>query len=412
MVFYYWYIYDVIFFNILQTYGGLSMDCFMQRLDELFEEMVILRRHFHMWPELSHEEKETPAYIANYLRALNIEVREGVGGRGVVGKLIGTIDGPTIALRADFDALAIQELNEVTYKSKVNGVMHACGHDGHTAALLVLAKVLSEQRKNLKGTVVFIFQHAEELAPGGAIAMIEDGCLDGVDVIYGAHLWSPTPLGQILTCSGAIMAAADRFEIIIEGKGGHGAQPHEAIDPIVVASQFVVQLQSIISRAVDPLKSAVVSVGHMEASNPFNVIAQRVELKGTVRTFDEQIRTLIEQRIEQMLQGGSIATGTTYTYRYVRGYPTVVNDPKQAQFILQMAEELMETTAAIETDPLMIGEDFAYYLQHVPGAFFLVGAMPVSGVHYPHHHPRFNFEEKAMLHSAKVMLQAVLHNSN
>ena len=388
------------------------MDKLMERLEQSFEEMVTLRRHFHMWPELSHQEQDTPVYIANYLREIGLEVRESVGGRGVVATLHITSQGPTVALRADFDALAIHELNDVPYKSKVDGVMHACGHDGHTAALLVLAKVLSEQRQHLHTNFVFIFQHAEEVAPGGALAMIEDGCLDGVDVIYGAHLWSPTPLGQICTCPGPIMAAADRFEIVIEGKGGHGAQPHEAIDSIVTASQFVVQLQSIVARAVDPLQSAVVSIGHMEASNPFNVIAQDVSLLGTVRTFNEQIRQMIEQRIEQLLQGVCLASGATYRYRYVRGYPPVVNDPEQALFILDVAQQVKETTHSIQTTPMMIGEDFAYYLQHVKGAFFLVGAMPESGQFYPHHHPRFNFEEKAMLHSAKVMLQAALTFDN
>ena len=209
------------------------------RLDTSFEEMVALRRYFHERPELSHQEVHTPAYIAQYLKELGLEVQEGVGGRGVVAKLKGIFDGPTIALRADFDALAIQELNDLPYKSKVNGVMHACGHDGHTAALLIVAKVLSEFKEQLKGEIVFIFQHAEELAPGGAISMIEDGCLDGVDAIYGAHLWAPTSLGTVMSCGGPIMAAADRFEIIIEGKGGHGAEPHEAIDSIVMASQFI-----------------------------------------------------------------------------------------------------------------------------------------------------------------------------
>lgn len=387
------------------------MNVFIDRLEQLFEEMVTLRRYLHEWPELSHEEVKTPLFIANYLRDLGLDVREGVGERGVVATLKGALPGMTIALRADFDALAIQELNEVPYKSKVDGVMHACGHDGHTAALLIVAKMLSELREHVKGTVVFIFQHAEELAPGGAKAMIEDGCLDGVDVIYGAHLWSPSPVGEISTCTGAIMAAADRFEIIIEGKGGHGAQPHDAIDPIVAASQFIVQLQSIVSRNIDPLKSAVVSIGHLQASNPFNVIAQQVELKGTVRTFDQQERMFIQERIEQLLKGVSIASGTTYSYRYVEGYPPVINDANEATFILQIAEEINQTKQALEIAPMMIGEDFAYYLQHVPGAFYLVGAMPTSGKHYPHHHPMFDFEESAMLHSAKVMVQAVMQKN-
>ena len=385
------------------------MDNLFQRLDAHYEEMVTLRRYFHQHPELSHQEVHTPAYIANYLRELGLEVREYVGERGVVATLKGRHTGPTVALRADFDALAIQELNDVPYKSIVDGAMHACGHDGHTASLLVVAKVFTELREQLRGNIVFIFQHAEELAPGGALAMIEDGCLDGVDVIFGAHLWAPSAVGEMMTCAGPIMAAADRFEIVIEGKGGHGAQPHEAIDPIVIASQFVVQLQSIVARAIDPLKSAVVSVGHMEASNPFNVIAQQVSLMGTVRTFDEADRAFIEERIEQLLKGVCYASGAKYEYRYVRGYPPVVNDPQQARFLMDVAMEVDATKCVIDMQPMMIGEDFAYYLQHVKGAFYFIGAHPEDATDgYPHHHPMFNFEERAMLHSAKVLALSVV----
>ncbi|RKJ59958.1 amidohydrolase, partial [Butyricicoccus sp. 1XD8-22] len=212
--------------------------------------------------------------------------------------LRGAKPGKTVALRADFDALAIQELNDLPYKSKVEGVMHACGHDGHTATLLGLAKVLKDMQEELAGNVVFIHQFAEEIAPGGAKPMIEDGCLDGVDVIFGTHLWATTPLGDVWVKNGPIMAAADRFEIEVKGKGGHGAEPHNSIDAILLGSQFITQLQTIVSRRVNPLKQAVISVGHFEAINPFNVIADTAILKGTVRTFDEEIRTFIESEIE------------------------------------------------------------------------------------------------------------------
>ncbi|MEG0258348.1 MAG: amidohydrolase, partial [Lysinibacillus sp.] len=260
-------------------------------LDAYYEEMVEIRRHLHAYPEISFEEVETPAYIAAFHKELGHEVRENVGGSGVVATLRGAKPGKTVALRADFDALAIQEENDVPYKSKVDGKMHACGHDGHTATLLGLAKVLNTMQQELQGNIVFIHQHAEEIAPGGAKPMIEDGCLDGVDVIFGTHLWAPTPLGDILVRDGAIMAAADKLDIVLTGRGGHGAEPHHSVDAVVLASQFVMNAQQLVSRRVDPLKSAVLTIGHFEAINPFNVIAERVVLKGTVRTFDEEIRT-------------------------------------------------------------------------------------------------------------------------
>lgn len=385
------------------------MEHLLTKLELGFEEMVSIRRYLHANPELSFQEVHTPAYIANYHRELGLEVREGVGGRGVVATLRGAKPGKTVALRADFDALAIQELNDLPYKSKVDGVMHACGHDGHTATLLVLAKVLTEMKEEIEGNIVFIHQFAEELAPGGAKPMIEDGCLDGVDVIFGTHLWAPTPLGEIWVRQGPIMAAADRFEITINGVGGHGAEPHNSVDAILIASHFVTQLQSIVARRINPLKSAVISVGHFEASNPFNVIAGKVELKGTVRTFDEDIRTQIEKEIEVLLKSVCEGAHATYDYTFFKGYPPVVNHPEETKFLAEVASQINEVEHVIECDPLMIGEDFAYYLEKVPGTFYITGAKdPSWETAYPHHHPRFNFDEKAMLIAAKTLGLATL----
>ncbi len=284
-------------------------------LDANYNEMVGIRRHLHEYPELSFEEVETPSYIATFHRELGHVVREGVGGRGVVAILRGGKPGKTVALRADFDALAIQEENDVPYKSKIAGKMHACGHDGHTATLLGLAKALNAMRDQIEGNVVFIHQHAEEVAPGGAKPMIEDGCLEGVDVIFGTHLWAPTPLGEILVKDGAIMAAADKVEITVQGKGGHGAEPHHSIDAVTLASQFVVNAQQLVSRRIDPLKSAVLTIGHFEAINPFNVIADRVVLAGTIRTFEEEVRIQMEQELEAVLNATCLAFGASYEYR-------------------------------------------------------------------------------------------------
>ena len=383
------------------------MDQLLTKLQHYFEEMVIIRRYLHEYPELSHEEIQTPAYIAKFHRELGLEVREQVGTRGVVATLRGAKPGKTVALRADFDGLAIQELNEVPYKSKNDGVMHACGHDGHTAALLVLAKVLTELREELSGNIVFIHQHAEELAPGGAKAMIEDGCLNGVDVIFGTHLWAPTPLGEVLVRDGAIMAAADRFEIVIQGKGGHGAEPQHSVDAIVVGAHFVTQLQTLVSRRIAPLQSAVVTVGHFEAINPFNVIADTVKINGTVRAFDEQVRTQLKEEIETLLKATCLGMHAKYDYAYLDGYPPVINHIEETHFITQVAEQINAVEKVVVCPPFMIGEDFGYYMQHVPGTFFFTGAKnPQWETVYPHHHAKFDFDERAMLIAAQVLGEA------
>jgi amidohydrolase len=379
------------------------------KLESNFEEMVAIRRYLHEHPELSHEEVHTPAYIAKYHKELGLEVREGVGQRGVVATLKGGKPGKTVALRADFDALAIQELNDIPYKSKVDGKMHACGHDGHTATLLVLAKVLTEMQENLEGNIVFIHQHAEELAPGGAKAMIEDGCLDGVDVIFGTHLWAPIPLGEIHLRDGAIMAAADRFEVTIQGKGGHGAEPHNSVDAIVVGSQFVTQLQSIISRRLDPLQSAVITVANFEALNPFNVIADQAKLSGTVRTFDEAIRQQVKMELEHLLKSICEGMHATYQFEYFDGYPPVINHVEQTQYIKTVAQQIVGEQNVKTCPPYMIGEDYGYYMEHVPGTFFFTGAKhPEWETVYPHHNARFNFDERAMLVAAKLLGEATL----
>lgn len=378
-------------------------------LEYLYEEIVEIRRHLHQYPELSFQEVETPRYIAEFHRKLGIEVREGVGGRGVVATLKGAKQGKTVALRADFDALPIQEENNIEYKSLVDGVMHACGHDGHTATLLGVAKALSSMKDELKGTIVFIHQHAEEMHPGGAIAMIEDGCLEGVDVIFGTHLWGDEPLGQILYKEGPITAAADQFEITIKGKGGHGAQPHLTRDSILIASQVVVNLQQIVSRRVDPLDQAVVSIGSFEATNTFNVIADKVYLKGTVRTFKKEVRKLIEEEIERVVKGTCLAGNAEYELHYVHGYPATVNHIEETQLIAELASKINGVTKVREYEAQMGGDDFAYYLEHVPGTYFFTGALsPESKEIYLHHHPKFNFDESAMLIAAKTLTFATL----
>ncbi|MEC0986104.1 M20 family metallopeptidase [Bacillus safensis] len=380
-----------------------------ERLDEHYEEMVEIRRHLHMNPELSFQEEETAAFIASYYDTLQIPTRTKVGGHGVLAFIEGASPGPTIALRADFDALPIHDEKDVPYKSTKPGVMHACGHDGHTATLLVLAKILHTHRDQLKGKIVLIHQHAEEYAPGGAKPMIEDGCLDGVDVIFGTHLWSSEPCGTILYKSGNFMAAADRFSIQIQGKGGHGAQPHLTKDAVLIGSQIVANLQQVVARKVNPIDSAVVSVGGFVAENAFNVIADSAVLTGTARSFEESARHIIEREIEQVVKGVCQMHDAAYTYEYVRGYPAVKNHPKPTEYIAGIANQTEGVTEVKEAETQMGGEDFAYYLQHVPGTFFYTGAMPENSQDvYPHHHPKFDINEKAMPIAAKVLANAVL----
>lgn len=385
------------------------MDKLYRLLEEGFDEMVEIRRHLHQYPELSFEEVETPKLIAEYHEKLGHEVRTGVGGRGVVAVLRGAKPGPTIALRADFDALPIQEENDISYKSKVDGVMHACGHDGHTATLLGLAKALNRMKEDLQGCVVFIHQHAEELIPGGAIAMIEDGCLDGVDVIFGTHLWANCPLGEIGYRTGPFMAAPDRFDIKIQGYGGHGSQPELTKDSIAIAGQLIVNMQQIVSRRVSALDSAVVSICSIEAKNPFNIIADSAVLSGTVRTFKEEVRDRIEQEIERIVKGTCLAADADYAYKYTKGYPAVVNHKEETEFIAEIAKMAPSVTSVKEYAPQMGGEDFAYYLQHVKGTFFYTGAeLEGRESSYPHHHPKFDIDERALLTAAQVLGTATL----
>lgn len=377
----------------------------MQMLEELYGEMVAWRRDFHRHPELSFQEERTPRVIAEHLRSFGVTVREQVGGRGVVGRIHGGRPGKTVALRADFDALPIQEETGVEYQSVVPGVMHACGHDAHTAVLLGVARVLSQFREHLAGDVVLIHQFAEEVAPGGAKPMIEDGCLDGVDVIYGTHLWSGFPRGRIGCRPGPIMAATDDFEILIHGKGGHGGMPHQTVDAIVLGAQIVQQLQSLVSRRVDPLKPAVVTVGSFHAGEAFNVIAGEARIKGTVRTLDAGVREQMERDMSALVHGLCQAAGAGVSFRYHRGYPVVSNHEREAQQVAEAVCRVMGEGAFFVMEPLMVGEDFAYYLEQVPGAFFFTGARNEAlDAVYPHHHPRFNIDERAMLDAAKLLV--------
>lgn len=372
-------------------------------IDDLYPEMVRIRRYLHQYPELSFEETETATYIASFYDELAIPYETGVGGNGVVAMLKGAKPGRTVALRADFDALPIQEENDIPYKSKHDGVMHACGHDGHTATMLTIARVLKNYQEQLPGTVVFLHQHAEEFAPGGAKPMIEAGCLEGVEAVFGTHLWATTPFGVLQTSTEAFMAGTDRFEITIHGKGGHGGYPHETKDAIAIGAELVTQLQQIVSRRLDPSDTAVVTTGVFQAGNAFNVIPDQATLKGTVRYLNTAVQEQVIAEMENMTEGICRSFGVSNTFNYVKGYPPLVNHKQEAQRILDTCTEIEAITTAENVSPVMGGEDFSYYMLEKPGAYFFTGAEKEG---YPHHHPKFNIDERALPVAAKTLIQA------
>ncbi|KOP69909.1 peptidase M20 [Lysinibacillus sp. FJAT-14745] len=375
----------------------------LEKIDAHYDEMVAIRRHLHMHPELSFQEQETANYIIQFYKNLGVPLEANVSGYGLIARIKGSKPGKTIALRADFDALPIQDEKDVPYKSTVSGVMHACGHDGHTATLLIIGKLLWEMRDELAGQYVLIHQHAEEVDPGGAIGMVQAGALNGVDAIFGTHLSSNHPTGMIGYRVGPMMAAVDSFEIKIQGQGGHGAHPHQTKDAIVIGSQLVMNLQQLVARRVDPIESAVLSVGSFVASNADNIIADTAYLNGTIRTFDKDVRETMEREFKRVIQGTEIAHDCTIELDYRRGYPAVVNHEKETLFVRTIAQDICDVA---EVEATMGAEDFSYYLEEKPGTFFFTGAEPTE--YAPHHHPKFDIDEKGMLIAAKVLLTAAL----
>jgi len=374
-----------------------------KKIDQRYSEMVEIRRYLHQYPEVSFQEFETATYIANFYEKLNIPYEKNVGGNGVIATLKGGKPGKTVALRADFDALAIQDEKDVPYKSKNPGVMHACGHDGHTATLMILAKVMKEYQHDVEGTIVFLHQHAEEETPGGAISIVQSGKLDHVDAVFGNHLWATSDLGNIETRTGVFMAGTDRFEITIKGQGGHGAYPHQTKDALVIGAEVVSQLQNIVSRRIDPLSTAVITVGRFEAGTTFNIIANKATLIGTVRYLDPDIQHIVRAEMERVVKGICIANNADYELNYSEGFPPVMNHENETELIFQTSKHVPEVDNAQAVAPQMGGEDFAHYLQFKPGAYFFTGAKK-EGNEYPHHHPMFDFDEKAMPIAAKMLI--------
>ena len=365
------------------------------------------RRDFHMHPELGFNEIRTAKIIAKKLSNYNLDVQTAIGKTGVVATLTGKNSGKTIGLRADMDALPIQETGDLSFKSVNDGVMHACGHDGHMSMLLGAAKILSSKKNKINGTVKFIFQPAED-GLGGAQYMIEDGALDGIDEIYGAHLWNYQKYGTIGVKPGPIMAAADLFEIIIEGKGGHGATPHGTVDAIIVASQIIQSLQTIVSRNTNPLESTVVTVGKINGGYNFNVIADQVSLQGTTRAYTEKNRQLIKTRMRELIDGIGNAFNAKITLNYKDGYPPVINNEECATKLLNAATKVVGDGAG-HPYLSMGGEDFSYFINEKPGCFFFIGSSPKGRepLSTPHHCSHFDIDEDALLVGTNTFVQLI-----
>ncbi len=372
------------------------------------EYVINLRRYFHSYPELSFQEYNTQQKIMNELSASGLSPIP-LAGTGVMADIHGCQPGKTVAIRADIDALPLQDELDKPFVSKCPTVCHACGHDGHTAALLGIAKILNTIKDDLCGTVRLLFQPAEEKIPGGALTMIEQGSLNDVDVIIGAHLWQPLPIGSVGIVSGAMMAAGDRFEITVTGHGGHGSMPHQTIDPLLTAANLVVGLNQIVSRNVDPLESAVLSIGAFHAGNAFNIIPGSAVLQGTVRTFSQVTRTAIFDQIEKITAGICSAAGATYTLTKELGYPPLINDPHVAAVLSTTARQYLGDQAALPIKPVTVSEDFAYYLEKIPGAFIFIGAgNQAQGIIYPHHHERFDIDELSLRYAMEILALAAV----
>lgn len=374
------------------------------------EGLIALRRDLHAHPELAFQEERTAGIVEARLRAAGLEVRTGLARTGVVGILRGGRPGRTVLVRADMDALPIQEASEVPYRSQIPGCMHACGHDGHTAIAVVLAEILSERRAEMAGTLVFAFQPAEEIT-SGALPMIEAGVMDAppVDAIVGLHLWNDLPVGTVALSPGPVFGSVDEIMISIEGRGGHGAIPHQAVDPIVAAAHAVTALQTIVSRETAPLDAAVVTIGTIHSGTAFNIIPDRVEMRGTVRAFTEEIRERTLRRVEEIVVGvaGAVRCGATVTNRF--GCPPVVNDAAVTAVVRDVAVAVVAGERVVDLKPTTGSDDVAYFLQRAPGCYFAVGSHNRDrGLDAAHHNPRFDFDEEALVIGAKVLGGAAL----
>jgi amidohydrolase len=383
----------------------------MEMLETREEEMIQIRRHLHENPELSFQEEETAAYIADFYEGKEVDIETNVGnGYGIIVTIKGEKPGKTIALRADFDALPIQEETDVPFKSKNDGVMHSCAHDAHTAYLLILADCLIQLKNSLSGTVKIIHQHAEETPPGGAKSIVESGLLDDVDHVFGIHFFPSWATGTISYRGGYAMAGRSYFKLTIQGTGGHGSAPHAANDSIVAGSHFVTALQTIVSRRINPFEMGVVTVGSFDGKGTFNVIKDSVELEGDVRYMSDKTKAVIQEEMERIVKGIEVEFGVDINLEYIPDYPPLYNDPEVTSKVASILSDSKQAEIQVVKEAKMNSgsEDFAYYLEKIPGCFFYVGCKP-KGVEraYFNHHPMFDIDEDCMLVAAKAVGELV-----
>ena len=382
-----------------QTLNGLA--------DSIREQVIEWRRYLHQHPELSFQEEKTAKFVYDTLASFGGLELSRPTANSVVARLIGEKPGKVLAIRADMDALPILEENTFEFVSQNPGVMHACGHDGHTAMLLGTAKVLSGLRAEIAGEVRFLFQHAEEVWPGGAEEMVQAGAMDGVDMVIGIHLWSPLEQGKVGVIYGPMLASPDTFWITVNGKGGHAAMPHQTIDSIAVGAQVVTNLQHIVSRNADPLDPLVLSVTQFVAGTTHNVIPGSVQMQGTVRSFNQTVRDQMPGLMERVIKGITDAHGASYEFKYQYGYRPVINSEATTKVVEETVRDVFGDETVEIMPPVMVGEDFSAFQQKAPGTFILVGAgNKEKGITYPHHHSRFTIDEDSMDIGVKLFLNA------
>lgn len=385
------------------------MDPIRDEAHALAHETVAIRRDLHAHPEIAFEEVRTAGVVAERLRSIGLEPRTGVGGTGVVAVLEGDRPGRTVLARADIDALPMPDAKDAAYRSTTDGACHACGHDGHTAVLLTTARILSERRHDLRGRVLFVFQPAEEIVKG-AEAMLADGALDGVtpDTALGLHLSTMHPTGTVALRSGPAMAAADAFRLVVHGKGGHAAKPNETVDPVLIASQLVTALQSLVARETDPVDQAVISITSIHGGTAFNIIPESVELKGTLRSFDPETRARLRERIISLAEGLVTAQRGRLEVEWRDGSPAVVNEAAATERVRRVAERVEGIEHVIVAPQIMGGDDMALWLERAPGCYWFVGAQGGPASSYPHHHPSFDIDEAALPLAVELFTKAIL----